>query len=165
MWTTVLGEPQRVSNSLAPRRRRAPLILALVAVVLSLTMGGCGHLVERSQPRPKYYDLADRCRAQLRPVVMALRAYLAEHKGEWPSTLEEMYPGYLSALPHCPGDTFPKRQSYWYRRPPAGANGSTIVITCERHRTPVGAPTQDGLVQYVTKDLKEVHIASTLRKF
>lgn len=140
-------------------------LLFLVGVAVTVSGISCSRVSERGPVRPKYYELASECKGQLREVVPALRAYVRDHDGDWPADLEELVPKYLPALPHCPADTFPNRQSYWYRQPAQTSEESVLVLSCERHRTPVGAEAEDGFLLYVTKDLVDVHEVSVFRKF
>jgi len=137
----------------------------LICLLLVAALAGCTAIQEHSLPRPKYYDLATQCNVQLDRIRMALREYVRDHNGAWPSSIAELTPRYLAKLPRCPADTFPRRQSYWYQRPTVNTRSSDLVLTCERHRTPVGASVADGFVLYVTKDLSCVHRVSVLRKF
>jgi hypothetical protein len=138
-------------------RRQGLLVIGAVGLLVVVSCS-CGP--ERSSREPRYYRLAYQCMTQLGLVSDALAHYRTEHHGAWPVALDELVPDYADAsILHCPSDTFPGRCSYWYRPPKHEENTSAVVITCERHRLPVGtegrcAKEWPGIVLYVTKDLK-----------
>jgi hypothetical protein len=81
------------------------------------------------------------CKGNLRSISSALDYYSSEHKGRYPSSLQELAPDYLETIPSCAasGGTL-----YHYEK---NKTGSDFTVWCEGkyHRNTTGSP---GFPQY-----------------
>lgn len=85
---------------------------------------------------PEWFEIARQCRFHLFLISKGLEQYTNDFNGNFPPSLEVLYPGYVSdkIVFHCPIDFIPERKiSYLYTRPDKTDPDTMIVVSCERH--------------------------------
>jgi len=134
-----------------PRKRSrwvVPLVILAVVVVAGLTLVAIGVLMALKsstvQGIVKEAPVIAECETRLKTLGAALNRYEVSH-GEYPPSLESLYPEYLdSRRPfQCPADhrkLSSGESSYSYTRPGKRVSDSAVISRCRRHVAGKGLP-------------------------
>lgn len=85
---------------------------------------------------PFWLEKAKECKVHIFLIREALKKYIKDHNGEFPNTLEELFPDYIKDpyILHCPIDFNTNRLvSYLYTKPHKTDPENKIILSCERH--------------------------------
>ena len=132
-----------------PRRGLSPAMWVLIGcgalvVLLAIVLAVCSYVFFKS-PQGKDFmkgigDTAE-CEANLVEIQGALDRFESAHDGDYPDSLDELVPVYLSdkSVLTCPAQERGAGGGYVYTKPKRSDPGSTVVIRC-RHRLTEGMP-------------------------
>jgi hypothetical protein len=72
------------------------------------------------------------CMRRLDDIGLGIRAYRAEHDGNWPGSLAELVPRYMTQIPRCPSASS-DLDTYTYSAPVSPDDPERSVIRCDGH--------------------------------
>ena len=72
------------------------------------------------------------CMQRLDDIGLGIRGYAAEHDGNWPGSLAQLEPRYMTQIPRCPNASS-DLDTYAYSPPVSPDDPERTAISCNRH--------------------------------